>query len=81
MMPGMDGRELARRYIAERPATRVLFMSGYAHDTADGTAPNARQPSGREPSELPATTLRKPFTTQELLRAIQAALTSGPVAR
>ena len=81
MMPGMDGRELARRYLAERPATRVLFMSGYAHDAADGTTSSVRQPQAREATDLPPTTLRKPFTTQELLHAIQGALTGGPVAR
>jgi CheY-like chemotaxis protein len=36
VMPGMDGRELADAVQKARPATKVLFMSGYAsgHITA-----------------------------------------------
>ena len=30
VMPGMNGRELARRLAHERPMTRVLFVSGYS---------------------------------------------------
>jgi len=32
VMPGMTGPELARRLTAHRPATKVLFMSGYTDD-------------------------------------------------
>jgi two-component system, cell cycle sensor histidine kinase and response regulator CckA len=32
IMPGMNGRALADRLLAERPALRVLFMSGYTDD-------------------------------------------------
>ncbi len=32
IMPGMNGRELYRRALAQRPALRVLFMSGYTED-------------------------------------------------
>jgi CheY-like chemotaxis protein len=32
-MPGMNGRELARRLAPLHPETKVLFTSGYAEDT------------------------------------------------
>jgi signal transduction histidine kinase/CheY-like chemotaxis protein len=32
VLPGMNGRELAGRLIASRPAMKVLFVSGYAGD-------------------------------------------------
>ena len=33
VMPGMDGRQLAGRLAALRPAVKTLFMSGYTDDT------------------------------------------------
>jgi two-component system cell cycle sensor histidine kinase/response regulator CckA len=32
VMPDMNGAELARRLVPERPGMRVLFASGYAAD-------------------------------------------------
>jgi two-component system, cell cycle sensor histidine kinase and response regulator CckA len=32
IMPGMNGRELAKRQLALRQATQYLFMSGYTED-------------------------------------------------
>ena len=32
VMPGMSGRDLADELASRRPATRVLFTSGYAED-------------------------------------------------
>jgi FixJ family two-component response regulator len=31
-MPGASGRDLAQRLLEERPALRVLFVSGYPDD-------------------------------------------------
>src|SRR5207244_3059674 len=33
IMHGLGGRELAARLMAVRPSLRVLYMSGYTHDT------------------------------------------------
>ena len=34
VMPGMSGPALAKKLLAERPETKVLFISGYAEDTS-----------------------------------------------
>ena len=33
VMPGMNGRELAERLLAQNPALKVIYMSGYANST------------------------------------------------
>ncbi len=64
IMPGMSGRELVDRLSANRPALKVLFISGYTDDRL-----------GRhgvlEPGVL---FLAKPFGPAELLRRIQEAI-------
>ncbi|MER7008131.1 PAS domain S-box protein [Dactylosporangium sp. NPDC000555] len=60
VMPGMLGRMLAERLQLARPATRVLFMSGYAQPvlTSNGTL---------DPG---VHLLEKPFTGDDLLNAV-----------
>ena len=63
VMPQMSGRELVAEYLATRPATLVMYMSGYADDALSRY-------------ELdPATVfLRKPFTPSILARTVRRAL-------
>ncbi len=62
VMPGMSGRELARKVRELRPDTRVLFVSGYAGDELGDRV---------EPGEA---LLLKPFNPQELTRRIDELL-------
>jgi CheY-like chemotaxis protein len=56
VMPHIDGHELATRLAAERPETRVLFVSGYAEDdTTRETLPESR-----------VAFLQKPYTAAAL---------------
>ncbi|MFL6200966.1 MAG: ATP-binding protein [Thermoanaerobaculia bacterium] len=57
-MPHMKGPELAIRLVAERPPTRVLFMSGYNDESL--------------PAE--ETILQKPFSAQTLTQTIRSIL-------
>jgi two-component system, cell cycle sensor histidine kinase and response regulator CckA len=59
IMPGMNGKELAARMAPIRPATRVIFMSGYTDRVA---------------LEDRAVLLEKPFTAQKLLSEVRDAL-------
>lgn len=65
IMPGGSGLDLAARLAISHPNVPVLFMSGYDHEQL------AR---GGEEIELPRTLLQKPFTQDELDRAVRAAL-------
>ena len=58
MMRGMNGPELARRLSAQRPKTKVIFMSGYTGELLPDTA------------ESRITLLEKPFSRPTLLKAI-----------
>ena len=60
VMPRMGGRELARRIRDERPAMKVLFVSGYSDDAvaADGLMSHA-------------SFLQKPFTMHTLAHRIR----------
>ena len=70
VMPGMNGRELAKLVRERRPETRVLFMTGYAEDavTSDGVL----QPG----AEL----LEKPFAAADLGAKVRAVLDAVPAA-
>lgn len=62
VMPGTRGPELANRLRADRPDTRVLFMSGYSGDTV---------PAGVLARDG---FLEKPFTPMALARAVRQTL-------
>lgn len=64
VMPRMSGLDLAREIQKQRPAIKVLYMSGY---TADTTAHH-----GVSEAEIPL--LRKPFTSDVLTKKVREAL-------
>ncbi len=64
MMSGIGGRELAQRFTSKRGEARVLFASGYSHDSDEMS----------EVRESAHAYLKKPFTPDELLRAVHEAL-------
>jgi PAS domain S-box-containing protein len=68
VMPGIGGRELAKRLLALRPGISVLFLSGYTEDTViTQDAPG------------PATAfLQKPFTLQNLAKKVREILRARP---
>jgi two-component system, cell cycle sensor histidine kinase and response regulator CckA len=64
VMPGMSGRELAKRVTAARPEIKVLFLSGYTEDAII-----------HEGVLEPGTAfLQKPFTLQVLSRKVRDVL-------
>jgi CheY-like chemotaxis protein len=69
VMPGLNGRDLARWLAANRPDLPILLISGYplpyleAHDLYDPGLP----------------LLRKPFLPSRLLEAVEETLASAPV--
>jgi PAS domain S-box-containing protein len=68
VMPGMDGRQLAHRFLADRPGTPVLFISGYAEALIDD--------DGRS-LEPGRTILPKPFSSAELTNALKTTLATA----
>jgi signal transduction histidine kinase len=63
VMPGMRGPEVVQHLLAQYPAMRVLYISGYTEDT---THPHVAEPVG----DL----LEKPFTPQALAARVRQAL-------
>jgi CheY-like chemotaxis protein len=64
VMPGMSGPQLAERLAALRPELKVLFVSGYPHDSLDTAVLPDRQRSF----------LPKPFSASELLGHVRTLL-------
>jgi CheY-like chemotaxis protein len=64
MSGSMNGRQLAERMLAERPALRVLFTSGYAYA--------ALHAQGRAGQGIPI--LTKPYRKAELARMLRRCL-------
>lgn len=62
-MPRMGGHALSHRVLARRPDLPIIYISGYAADWQPAVAP------GRARAFL-----RKPFTEQDLLRAVESLL-------
>jgi CheY-like chemotaxis protein len=71
VMPEMNGRQLAERLAALRPATPALFLSGY---TDDILGPQGVLAPGIH-------LLQKPFTPAELVAAVERRLASGGAQR
>ncbi|GAA2673145.1 hybrid sensor histidine kinase/response regulator [Actinoplanes palleronii] len=68
IMPGMSGIQLAERVRSDRPDLPVLFMSGYTANQLSHDVGTARL-------------VRKPFSAQELLSALRAAIICTPTPR
>jgi hypothetical protein len=68
IMPGIGGQQLAKQLTSLRPATRVLYMSGYSND---GIVQSGILESG-------AQLLEKPFTREILLRTVRQVLDEVP---
>ena len=64
VMPGMTGRELARRLRQEHSRIRAIYMSGYSEQTAAETAQ----------ADASMRLLTKPFSRGSILRAVREAL-------
>ncbi len=64
VMPGgMNGRELAKILVDQRPALKIMYMSGYADHGI---------------SEVDAPLLQKPFTSQSLVERVRQVLQVNP---
>ncbi len=64
IMPGVSGRELAKRVLARQPSVRVLYMSGYTYNVI---AQNGTLESG-------VAFLQKPFSPSGLVEKVREVL-------
>jgi DNA-binding NtrC family response regulator len=69
IMPGMNGPALAERILALRPATKVLYMSGYME----------RELTSAAAWEAGPAMLQKPFTPQTLAHKVREMLAGPPL--
>ena len=67
VMPEMRGGELAAAMRAEAPATKIVYMTGYASDDVLSTL---------SPEDV---LLQKPFDANVLLRVVREALDAAPL--
>jgi two-component system, cell cycle sensor histidine kinase and response regulator CckA len=65
VMPKLSGKELALRLLRAQPGLPVVYMSGYAHDTAG------------ERLTADDTFIQKPFTANDLATTVRAKLDSA----
>jgi CheY-like chemotaxis protein len=65
LLPGIDGREVVEQALALRPALKVLFVSGYAHESVLEVGAQRRVPF-----------LQKPFAPSTLTRTVREVLDS-----
>lgn len=70
MMPHLNGKELALRFLRLHPESRVMFMSGYADDTI----------VQQDLIEEGVTFIQKPFGAAELSQSIREILDKKPAA-
>ncbi len=71
VMPGIGGRELAKKLLTLRPGISVLYLSGYTEDAV--VAPGALGPG--------TGFLQKPFTLQNLAKKVREVIRSQPDAK
>jgi hypothetical protein len=70
VMPGMTGKELARRLQRQNSTISVVYMSGYSEQTIAETAQ----------ADVNRLHLTKPFSRGSILRAVRTALNASPIA-
>ncbi len=68
VMPGMTGKELARRLQNQHSGISVVYMSGYSEQTMAETAQ----------ADVNRLLLTKPFSRGSILRAVRTALNASP---